>query len=76
MDAKELVLETLKKSGTAMKAGEIAEAANIDKKEVDKALKTLKTEEKINSPKRCFTQQTNIKFKSHISQKVCGFLLI
>ncbi|SHJ42540.1 HTH domain-containing protein [Clostridium amylolyticum] len=54
MDAKELVLETLKKSNEPMKAGEIAEATNIDKKEVDKALKALKTEEKINSPKRCY----------------------
>jgi len=54
MDSKELVLETLKKSSEPMKAGEIAEVANIDKKEVDKALKALKTEEKINSPKRCY----------------------
>lgn len=54
MEAKELVLETLKKSNEPMKAGEIAEATNIDKKEVDKALKALKTEEKINSPKRCY----------------------
>lgn len=54
MDTKELVLSTLKSSNEPMKAGEIAEAANIDKKEVDKALKTLKQEEKITSPKRCY----------------------
>lgn len=54
MDTKELVLSTLKNSSEPMKAVEIAEVANIDKKEVDKALKTLKQEEKITSPKRCY----------------------
>ncbi len=54
MDTKELVLSTLKSSNEPMKAGEIAEAANIDKKEVDKVLKALKQEEKIISPKRCY----------------------
>lgn len=54
MDVKEKVLETLKNSKEPMKAGDIAEKASIDKKEVDKALKTLKSEEKISSPKRCF----------------------
>lgn len=37
-----------------MKAGEIAEASGLDKKEVDKAMKTLKTEGKITSPKNCY----------------------
>lgn len=54
MDIKELVLNTLKESQDPMKSGEIAEKANIDKKEVDKAIKQLKAEEKITSPKRCF----------------------
>lgn len=54
MDIKELVLNTLKESQDPMKSGEIAEKANIDKKEVDKAIKQLKAEEKIISPKRCF----------------------
>jgi hypothetical protein len=52
----EKVLQTLKKSGKPMKSAEIAEASGIDKKEVDKALKSLKTEEKIFSPKNCFYQ--------------------
>lgn len=52
----EKVLSTLKKSGKAMKSGEIAEAAGIDKAEVDKALKVLKKEEKVYSPKVCFYQ--------------------
>jgi DNA-binding transcriptional regulator GbsR (MarR family) len=52
----EKVLQTLKKSGKPMKLAEIAEAAGIDKKEVDKAIKSLKTSEKIFSPKNCFYQ--------------------
>ncbi|MDU1412138.1 MAG: HTH domain-containing protein [Clostridium sp.] len=48
------VLEILKNSSEPLKAGEIAEKAGMDKKEVDKAIKTLKAEDKIESPKRCF----------------------
>lgn len=47
------VLEVLKENG-AMKSGEISEKLNIDKKEIDKAIKKLKAEEKIESPKRCY----------------------
>ena len=45
MDAKEIVLNVLKESNEPLKAGEIAEKANIDKKEVDKAIKELKKED-------------------------------
>ena len=48
------VLEVLKTSKKALKAGEIAEIASLDKKIVDKALKKLKKEGKIESPKRCY----------------------
>jgi len=48
------VLNTLKSAGKALKAGEIAELSNLDKKDVDKAMKILKEEDKIISPKRCF----------------------
>jgi len=54
MDAKEIVLNVLKESNEPLKAGEIAEKANIDKKEVDKAIKELKKEDLITSPKRCY----------------------
>ncbi|MBL4934009.1 MULTISPECIES: HTH domain-containing protein [Clostridium] len=54
MDINEKVLETLRNSGEALKGGEIAEKSGLDKKDVDKALKTLKAEGKINSPKRCY----------------------
>lgn len=50
----EKVLEVLKTAGKALKTGEIAEAAGLDKKDVDKAMKTLKAEGKISSPKMCY----------------------
>jgi DNA-binding IclR family transcriptional regulator len=52
----EKVLQALKKSGKPMKSAEIAETTGMDKKEVDKAIKTLKAEEKIMSPKVCYYQ--------------------
>jgi DNA-binding IclR family transcriptional regulator len=52
--SKTKVLDILKNNGEPMKSGEIAEVSGIEKKEVDKALKTLMTEELIHSPKRCF----------------------
>ncbi|MCX6234282.1 MAG: MarR family transcriptional regulator [Bacteroidetes bacterium] len=54
MEIKELVFKTLKDSTTPLKSQEIADKAGIDKKEVDKAIKALKTEEKIASPKVCY----------------------
>lgn len=54
MSTENTVLDTLKNAGKPLKSGEIAEMAGIDKKDVDKAIKSLKTEEKIYSPKRCF----------------------
>lgn len=54
MDIKDKVLEVLNNSDEPLKGGQIAEASGIDKKEVDKAIKELKKEEKIISPKRCF----------------------
>jgi DNA-binding IclR family transcriptional regulator len=50
----EKVLEVLKAAGKPLKAGEIADAAGLDKKEVDKAMKELKTQGKIVSPKVCY----------------------
>jgi len=54
MDLENKILELIKDK--AMKSGEIAEALGVDKKEVDKVIKKLKKEEKIESPKRCFYQ--------------------
>lgn len=54
MDLNQTILDAFKKAGKPMKAGEIAEITGLDKKEVDKAIKKLKTEEKITSPKVCY----------------------
>ncbi|HMM06459.1 MAG TPA: helix-turn-helix domain-containing protein [Clostridiales bacterium] len=54
MDAKEAVLKALKDAGKPLRPGDIAEAAGLDKEVVSKAIKELKKEEKIDSPKRCF----------------------
>lgn len=44
----------LKTLSSPMKAGEIAEATGIDKKDVDAILKKLIKEGKVHSPKRCY----------------------
>ncbi|HNV96198.1 MAG TPA: MarR family transcriptional regulator [Bacteroidales bacterium] len=54
METTKTILDAMKKSGKALKAGEIAELTGIDKKEVDKAIKQLVAESKISSPKRCY----------------------
>ncbi len=54
METIEIIIKTLDSSSEPMKAGEIAEASGLDKKEVDKAMKVLKKEGKIVSPKFCF----------------------
>ncbi|MBS4014795.1 MAG: MarR family transcriptional regulator [Bacteroidetes bacterium] len=54
MSANDKVISALTKAGKPLKPGEIAEMAGIDKKEVEKAIKTLKAEGKIDSPVRCF----------------------
>ncbi|PWW81806.1 MULTISPECIES: HTH domain-containing protein [Prosthecochloris] len=54
MDAKDTVLEIMNKQGKPLSAGQIAEISNLDRKQVDKAMKTLKEEKLIVSPKRCY----------------------
>lgn len=54
MDAKNIVLEVLKKEENPLNAGQITELSGLDRKEVDKAMKALKDEELIVSPKRCY----------------------
>jgi DNA-binding transcriptional regulator GbsR (MarR family) len=56
----EKILETMKVAGKPLKAGEIAEAAGLEKKEVDKAMKVLKKEGKIESPKVCYWQPKSV----------------
>lgn len=56
MEPKDTVLDVFKKSGEALRPGDVAEATGLEKKELDKAIKALKEEGKIYSPKRCFYQ--------------------
>lgn len=56
MEAKEQVLAAMKKEGTPLNAGKIAELTGLDRKVVDKAMTQLKNEEAIISPKRCYWQ--------------------
>ncbi|MCU7494056.1 MAG: HTH domain-containing protein [Ignavibacteria bacterium] len=54
MEVVQQVLETMKKAQKALSAGQISEISGIERKEVDKAMKKLKTEGKIVSPKNCY----------------------
>lgn len=53
MNAKEIVLKTMKEASTPMNAGKIAELSGLERKEVDNAMKALKEEGAIVSPVRC-----------------------
>lgn len=48
------ILDAMKKAGKPMSAGQIADATGIDRKEVDKGMKKLKTDGSIVSPKVCY----------------------
>jgi transcription initiation factor TFIIIB Brf1 subunit/transcription initiation factor TFIIB len=54
MESKEAIIKAMEQSGKPMKGGEIAEASGVDKKEVDKIIKKLLAEGKVDSPVRCF----------------------
>jgi len=54
METKDKVLQTLKNSAEPLKGSEIAEISGIEKKAVDKAIKQLKADQLIDSPKRCY----------------------
>jgi len=56
MEKTDIVLSTMKGAGKALSAGQIAEISGLDRKEVDKVMKSLKTEGKIISPKNCYWQ--------------------
>jgi chromosome segregation and condensation protein ScpB len=56
MEAKEKVLAAMQQAGVPVNAGKLVELTGLDRKEVDKAMKQLKAEEAIVSPKVCFWQ--------------------
>lgn len=53
METKEKVLQSLKSATKPLRPGEIAELTGIDKKDVEKAIKSLKDSGAIHSPIRC-----------------------
>lgn len=54
MDNTQVILEAMKKAGKPVSNGEIEKLTRLDKKEVEKAMKKLKAQELIVSPKRCY----------------------
>ncbi|MCV9929979.1 hypothetical protein OIU83_20130 [Flavobacterium sp. LS1R49] len=54
MEIKNQVLDAIKKAEQPVNAGKVVELTKLDRKEVDKAMKMLKDEGLIVSPKRCF----------------------
>ena len=53
MNEKEPILDAMKKAGTPLNAGKVAELTGLDRKVVDKAFAELKKEGAIVSPVRC-----------------------
>jgi DNA-binding GntR family transcriptional regulator len=53
MEAKDQVLEAMRKAGEPLNAGKVAELTGLDRKVVDKAFAELKKEGAIVSPVRC-----------------------
>lgn len=54
MEVKNSVLEVFKNSDKPLKAGEVVEISGLQKSDVTKAIKSLKDDGKIHSPKRCY----------------------
>jgi predicted transcriptional regulator len=54
MESAEQVLQIMNEAGKALKPGELVDLSGLSRAEVDKALKLLKKEERITSPKVCF----------------------
>ena len=54
MEIQEKVLLAMNKAGKAVKPGELVDLCGLTRSEVDKALKKLKNEERITSPKVCY----------------------
>lgn len=54
MELKESILKVLTDSDEPLKVKEVAEKAGVDTKEADKAIKALKADGKVISPKRCY----------------------
>jgi len=60
MEIKDLVLDAMKEAGEPLNAGKITELTSLERKEVDKAMKKLKAEGAIVSPKVCFWEPKSL----------------
>lgn len=54
----EAVLNAMVEAGKPVRPGEIAKKLGIESKEVSKAIKALRKEGKVHSPKRCYYAPT------------------
>lgn len=54
MEAINKVLEVIKNAAEPINAGKVVELSGLDRKEVDKAMKQLKDNGSIVSPRRCY----------------------
>lgn len=54
METTEKVLKAMKEAGKPVNAGKLAELTGLDRKDVDKAMKELKSIGAIVSPKVCY----------------------
>jgi len=51
---KDDVLKAMQDAGKPVRPGDVAKALDVDSKEVSKAIKVLREEGKVISPKRCY----------------------
>ncbi len=58
MGDEEIILNVMKEAGNALRPGEIAELTGLDKDAVSNAIKSLKKDGKVASPKRCYYAPT------------------
>ena len=56
MESIEKVYQAMQKAGKSLRTGDVAELTQLDKKDVEKAIKKLSAEGKVFSPVRCFWQ--------------------
>jgi biotin operon repressor len=56
MDNEQRIMDAFIKAGKPLSAKEASELSGLEKKEVDKLIKKLKDEGKLESPKRCYYQ--------------------
>jgi len=54
MENKDVVVKAFQNSDVLLKSGDVVQLTGIDRKEISKIIKKLKTDGLIDSPKRCY----------------------